>query len=170
MKKLFCLILIAICLLLPGVALAAGDVVQTAADVSSHVRTLIFTCTGDSGDGSIPDTVTNTANTAYIQGWYLYMVDAFPTSGGVAPDAASVTIFDANGLDLLGSENSGITEYAGLNLIHAASPRRCLPNVHLNRGNTHAAFSPAINGALTLQVADQATHSAEYTLVLTFVR
>ena len=166
MKKLFYLILI---LFVPVLAFADGTVTQTAARVSSHVRTLTFVCTGDASDGSVPNTDTNTANTAFIQGWYLYKVEAFPTSGGVAPDAASVMIWDDGGLDLLGSEDN-LTAYAGLNLVHAASKRACLGNIYLPRAGLHANYHDPIKSALTIHVADQSTASAEYTLVLTFVR
>jgi len=155
--------------LIASAANAAGTVVQSASMVQNDIRQVTFTCTGDASDGSIPNTDTNTAITGYIKGFYLYKVEAFPTDGGTAPDAADVLIYDSDGLDLLGSED-GSTAYAGLGLIHATLKRSCLPNMHLPRADLHVNFYPSINGALTLDVVNQATASAEYTIVLTFVK
>lgn len=171
MKKLFISIL-TLFLLLPVFAFGAvGSVTQTALVIDTHMRTLTFVCVGGTGaeTGTISNTVTNTANTAFIKGSYLVEVKAFPTSGGTAPDAASVLIYDANGLDLLGSID-GATAYQGLNLIHATLTKICLPDMYLTRAGTHQLYYPAITGTLTLDVDDQATASATWTIVLTFVK
>ena len=156
---------------------AAGTVTVTQGDTRASdtpgvimSRTLTFTCTGDSGDGTIPNTATDTAQSAHVKGWYLYRITAFPTSGGTAPDAASVFILNANSLDLLGSEDGSTTAYNGLNLIHATLPRTTMPNMYIPRAGAHNNYYPEITGVLTLKVSDQATASANWTIVLTFVK
>lgn len=169
MKKILYLTLV-LYLLSSVAALAAGVVSQMPATISDNTRTITFTCIADSAAATIPNTDTNSSNTAFIKGWYLYSVEAFPTTGGTAPDAADVMIYDADGLDLLGSEDGGTTAYAGLALIHATLKRRVLPNLYLPRAGLHVNFAPIITGALTLDVDNQATNSANFTVVLTFVR
>jgi len=170
------LILIAWLLLIPvGVFAANSAITQTAGNVydsNNYVaaRTLTFVITGDDGTGAIANTDTSAANTSWIQGWYLYKVEAFPTSGGTAPDVADVMVYDSDGLDLLGSEDGGTTAYAGLTLVHATLKRTCVPNLYLPRAGLHVNYYPMITGTLTLDVDNQATVSANWTIVLTFVR
>ncbi len=166
MKKLFISILII--LLFPAVAFAASVCTQAPGRVDSHMRTLTFTCTGDSGDGSILDTTTNTDNTTWIKGWYLYKVAVDP--GSPAPDAASLFVLDAGGLDLLGSEDGGTTAYKGLNLIHASLKRSTMGDIYTPRAGVHQPFFHPITGALTIDVDDQGTASAVYVITLTFVK
>jgi len=165
------LILIAIA---PALCFAAvGTVAQTYLNYPEFgIKKVIFTCIGSATDGSIPNTDTSNTITAFIKGYYLYEVTAYPTSGGTAPDAdgADVFILDANDLDLLGCEDGSTTAYQGLNLIHATLPRSCIPDKYIPRAGLHQPFYPVMTGALTLKVANQATHSADYTIVLTFVR
>jgi len=169
MKKLFLILLFGMGFV--GNVFAAGTVVQTAAMIDQgHMRTITFTCTGDSSDGSIPDTDLSADNAAFVKGYYFYKVEAFPTAGGTAPDAADVLIYDASGLELLGSEDGGTTAYDGLNLIHATLTRACMPNIYLPRAGLHLSYFPEVTGVLTLDVDNQATNSAEYTIVLTFVK
>lgn len=170
MKKLLTILIIICLIAFSGSAWAAGTAPQTLEKVSKYIRTITFVCVGDSGNGSIPNTATNTANTAFIRGWYLTKVEAFPTSGGTAPDAADVMIYDSDGLDLLGSEDGGTTAWAGLTLIHATLKRACVPNLYLPRAGLHVNYYPAITGALTLDVDNQGTNDAEATVVLTFVK
>lgn len=175
MRKLI-LFLCFVFLLIPTLLFAAGaSVTQTQTVVRNSdgypvSQTLTFICTGDNATGAIANTDTSSANTALITGWYLVSVDAYPTSGGTAPDAADVMIYDANSLDLLGSEDGGTTAYAGLTLLHATLPRRCLPNLYLPRAGIHVNYYPVITGTLTLDVDNQATNSANWTVVLTFAR
>ncbi|MCK5610953.1 hypothetical protein KAR91_54275 [Candidatus Pacearchaeota archaeon] len=176
MKKLF-LVLLAVLLVLPVGAYAAGDVTQgTVIDVgevrlNSHpTRTITFLCVGDSGDGSIPNTDLTVANFEKVKGWYLYEVEAYPTSGGPAPDAADVFILDENTIDLLESEDGGTTAYAGLTLIHATLGRVAKPNMYLPRAGLHVNYYPIIKNTITLKVANQGTVSADWTIVMTFVR
>ena len=179
MKKLFIIILLLLLAFPVGVFAAAGTVVQgTVVDIgedrrnSNPIRTITFLCThGEAGAaGDIPDTELTARNFEKVKGWYLYQVEAFPTSGGTAPDAADVFILDANDIDLLGSEDNGTTAYAGLNLIHATLGRACLPNMYLPRAGLHINYYPLIKNLITLKVANQATAAANWTVVLTFLR
>jgi hypothetical protein len=177
MKRLLLCVLFAI--FIPAHVFAAGSVTQTGltrlADTSgwgtpSETYTITFTCTGDASDGTIPNTDTNAANTALIKGLYLYQVIAYPTSGGTAPDAADVMIYDANGMDLLGSVDGGTTPYAGANLIHATLSQTCFPSMYLVKTTSHVNYFPIVTGALTLDVDNQGTNSANWTIVLVFVK
>jgi len=177
MKKLFIIVSLFL-LAFPAISFGTvGSVIQgSVVDVgegrlnSNPTRTITFLCTGDVGDGSIPDTVMTVRNFEKVKGWYLYEVEAYPTSGGTAPDAADVFILDANTIDLLGSEDGGTTAYAGLTLIHATLSQTAKPNMYLPRAGLHINYYPIIKNLITLKVANQATASANWTIVLTFVR
>ena len=176
MKKKILAVVLGLMFLFVGVAWGTvGTVTQVGlqygeAGNRDAFRTIVFTCIGDVSNGSIPNTDTSAALTTFIKGWYLYKVEAFPTSGGTAPDAADVMIYDSDGLDLLGSEDGGTTAYAGLTLIHATLKRTCLPNLYLPRAGLHVNFYHPIASVLTLDVDNQGTASADYTIVLTFVK
>lgn len=176
MKRLLAVLFLAV-FLLPAVAFSAqadyaiGRVTQSEVIAAGRdTRYITFLCTGGINDGSIPDTDINAHNASKIQGWYLYEVEAFPTSGGIAPDAANVMVYDADGLDLLGSEDGGTTAYAGLSLIHATLKRKVIPNLYLPRAGLHVNHWPLVTGTLTLDVDAQATANANYTIRMTFVR
>ena len=169
--KLRTILTLAYCLVFSSTLWAAGRIAPgKQAQIASDIRTLTFICVGDSGNGSVPNTTTNTKNTGFITGWYLYKVEVFPTSGGTAPDAADLMIYDADGLDLLGSEDGGTTAFAGLTLVHATLKRATLPNLYLPRDGSHVNFYYEIRGAITLDVDNQGTASADWTIVLTFVK
>lgn len=175
MKKLLFLIL-ALALVFPVSVFAAGECTQAVGAIRNdknqiQAKTITFTCTGDSSDGSVPNTDTSAANTKFVNGWYLYRVEAIPTtSPTIDPDEANVFVYDADGLDLLGSEDGGTTAYAGLSLLHKELAKATLPNVYLSRAGLHVNYFPIIDSVLTLDVDDQATASAAYEVVFTFVR
>uniref|UniRef100_A0A6M3XQT5 Uncharacterized protein n=1 Tax=viral metagenome TaxID=1070528 RepID=A0A6M3XQT5_9ZZZZ len=113
-------------------------------------------------DGSVTDISTNTDTikdgrtyTQLIRGKSLKIVEAFPTVGGTAPDAADVTVKDSDGLDMLNGN--------GVNLIHATNTQSTYPMI-----DSVPAIYP-IRGALTISIANQATASANFTIRLTFV-
>ena len=165
MKKLFALI-VCVAVLIPAVSFAAGTVtITTNSVVPKYVEQIIFTCTGDASDGSIPNTSITQQNLAKIVGMYLYAITAKPTSGTTAPDAADVFVLNQNSEDLLGSADN-TTAANGANLIHATLARTTLPKLYLPGVN----FYPMINGILTLKVSSQATALAGYSITLTFVR
>ena len=172
MKKL---ILTLIILLLAANAFATdGTVTQSLDVVSNGIARVTFVCTGGSS-GTIPNTVMSASTYNYLtksnNPWWLYEVTAYPTSGGTAPDAASVFVLETGtGLYLLGSEDGGTTAYNGLNLIHATLSRSCFPNMYIPRAGIHKDYFAPIKNNITLIVADQATASANWTVVFTFVQ
>jgi hypothetical protein len=166
------------CLLIPSIALATVGSVAIAqkriqiadSHPANEIRQLIFTCVGDVGDGSIPDTTISKDDMNFIRGWCLTKVEAYQTTVGVGADAdeASIFILDSEGMDLLGSEDGGTTPYAGRYMIHATLKRMCFLNAYLPRIGLHTNYYDAITNYLTLRVIDQATPSADWTIVLTF--
>ncbi|OPY74919.1 MAG: hypothetical protein A4E65_03696 [Syntrophorhabdus sp. PtaU1.Bin153] len=167
MKKLL-LIAAVIAVLLPSLVMAAGSCTQTAVrDAASTTTVIKFECTGDAADGSIPNTAINAANMALIlDKAFLYLVRAYPTAGGTAPDAADVFILDAAGEDYLGSADGGTTANKGANLIHATLAKSALPYSY----NAGTSFYFPVTSTLTLKVANQATASADYTIEMVFSR
>lgn len=157
-----------------SLAFAAGSVTQTTREnypgSNQHIKKLFFVCTGDSVNGSIPNTDTSTVNTSFIEGWRLYQVEAYPTAGGTAPDAADVFVLDEDGMDLLGCIDGSTTAYNGKNLIHATLKYATHPDLYTLGQTAHSAYYPVITGALTIKVSNQATASANWTIVLTFIK
>jgi len=177
MRKSILILSVLLMIVLPFTAFAAGSApVTTKKYPVSHVypnkwdREIIFTCTGDSVNGSIPNKTISAANLSTIRGWFLYEVEAYPTDGGTAPDAASVFILDSDGMDLLGSEDGGTTPYAGSNLIHATLKRSCFPNKYLPRAGKHVNYYPKITRPIILKVIDQGAASGNWTVVLKFFK
>lgn len=179
MKKLFIITLLLLLAFPVGVFAAAGTVIQgSVVDIgedrlnSNPIRTITFLCTHGEANaaGNIPNTELTARNFEKVKGWCFRGVEAYPTSGGTAPDAASVLVYDAQGMDLLGSEDGGTTPYAGLNLIHATLKRRTFPSVHLPRAGLHVNYMPVVTSTLTLDVNDQDTAGADYTIVFIFSR
>lgn len=173
-KVFFITLMLVFWLALAGGAFAVtpGTAVISKQDFVSgevRLRTLTVLCVGDEGDGTVADVTTSSAETGFILGWYLISVEAFPTVGGTAPDAADVMVKTASGLDMLGSED-GATAYAGLTLVHATLPRMCLPNLYLPRAGEHLNYYYPITGAITISTSNQGTVDAEWTIVLTFAR
>ena len=124
---------------------------------SEEVLEITYLTSGTTGEVSTDDdTIADERTyTQLIRGKSLKMVTAFPTSGLTAPDAADITVKDSDGLDLL---NGG-----GVNLIHATAAQSTYPMI-----DGQAATIP-VRGALTTAIANQATASAEVTIILTFV-
>jgi hypothetical protein len=167
MKKLIGLFFL-LGMLLPSLAFPANDMTQTVDSSMSGKYGIVkvrFTCDG------VPSNTSITQQTlAIIGGMYLYTVEAWPVASGTAPDAASVMIYDANGLDLLGSEDGGATPYNGLNLIHATLTRITFPNLYIPRAGGHSSYFPLISSILTLDVDNQGAAGADYVVELTFIK
>jgi hypothetical protein len=168
------LVVLVVVFLFNSLVYAAGSVTQLTfdsyPDSDLQIKRLIFLCTGDSSNGSIPNTAMSNFNLSLIKGMRLFQVEAYPTAGGTAPDAASVFILDSDGMDLLGAIDGSTTPYNGLNLIHATLKYATAPDLY-NLGNTaHSAYYPVVTEALTLKVISQATASANWTVVLTFIK
>lgn len=157
MRKYLALIVMVI-ILVSGTVWAAGSCVETDKDYMDYGTGYLvtLTCTGDSSDGSVPDTVIGDTAMARIKGKaYLYSVTAFPTSGGTAPDAADVTAKMSNE-DLLGGKGTGI--------IHATATQSTYPYSEFMTGY----WKPVVIDSITVSVANQATASANYTINLFF--
>lgn len=154
MKKLILAVLLI--MLSAQVSFAAGSCTQRTSAYVNGATVLQIACTGDASDGSIPAIQIDMSNIgAGTQ--YLYLISAYPTAGGTAPDAADVTV-TMGGIDLLGGK--------GVNLIHATTRQDTFP---------YSAFMtsyrfPVVSGQITVAVANQATVSANYTIELVFVR
>jgi hypothetical protein len=158
MKKIMAAIILALMLILPGSLFAAGSCTQSLIVNTGSIALIRFICTGDSGNGSIPNTDVSASNMAIIQNThFLFTVTAYPTSGGTAPDAADVQILQ-NGMDLLGTK--------GVNLIHATATQDTFPYSSFMGSYRY----PAIVSTNTLAVANQATVSANYTIDLLYSR
>ena len=150
-----------------GASIVQGSVVDVGEDRlnSNPTRTLTYICVGN------PDNEEMTArNFEKVKGWCLTWVEVFPTSGGVAPDAASIFILDEEDMDLLGCEDGSTTPYAGLNIIDADYKRACYPNLYLTRAGLHVNYFPSVMNLLTLKVIDQGAATGAFTIRLTFER
>jgi hypothetical protein len=162
MKKTIIAIILALLFVAPNLY-AAGSCTQTTDTTIDGFIVQTLACTGDSSNGSIPNTV---ITMPAIGKYRLVSVSAYPTAGGTAPDAADVYILDADGEDLLGSADNGTTAGKGANLIHATLKKTTLPYSY----HSSAWYYPPVTSALTLKVANQATASANYTIKLKFER
>jgi len=172
MKKIIITIVLAILLTASmSWAAAVGTCTQSFAEVYSAsgptpIATLTFTCTASADDGSFPLTATSQTITDQIAGRYLYLVTAYPTAGGIAPDAADVFIMDADGEDFLGSVDGGTTANKGLSLIHATLKKTTFPY----SAHSSVYYEAPVTSALTLKILNQATVSANVTIQLKFKR
>jgi hypothetical protein len=126
---------------------------KTRSGVDKVVATLA--CVGDSSDGTLPDTDLSAALTALIKGMYLNFIISFP--GGTAPTTAyDVTLVGkTTGIDVLGG--AGADQSATL-------PLQAMPVI------SATAQKRLITEALTFKVANQAVHSATFTVQLIFTR
>lgn len=157
MKKIFIASLI-IAFFLPVSALAAGSCTESVKQYTGGFVAISLACTGDATNGSVPNTSLSASALALIQGThYLFMVSAYPTSGGTAPDAADITILDGT-YDVLGGK--------GVNLIHATARQDTYP---YSTFISNWRYWP-ITGGLTLAVANQSTASANFTIEMVFTR
>jgi hypothetical protein len=156
-----------------SMAFGAGTVVESREPYSrsyQNAKKIIFTCTGDASDGSIPNTTTSNAVIEWIGGMRLYQVDAFPTSGGTAPEPGDVFILDLDGMDMLGAEDGSATAYGGLNLIHGTLKRSAIPNLYNAGQDTHTAYYPIFTDGLILSVVNQTNTNANFTIEMMFVK
>jgi len=122
------------------------------------VLTYLITATVTTGAVTDISTVTDSFNgetfTQHIMGKSLKVVEAYPTAGGTAPDAADVTV-KQNGLDLLGG--------FGVNLIHATATKSTYPRID------GQAVTYPIKDTLTIGVTNNIASLANFTIRLTFI-
>jgi len=148
MKRILLTLLI-ICFAIP--AYAANESIEEQVisynDQDKQFIEVTFTIVGDDGTGAISDT----AMAFDATGYWLYNVETDP--GGTAPDAADVLVMTVSGRDLLDS--------GGTDLIHASATQSMSGSMP---------FFELITGVLTLDIDNQATPSATYTVTLTFLQ
>lgn len=127
-----------------------GETLEVTYEITAHT------------DGTVSDISTDTDTiqdgvstyTDLIKGRELSKVEAFPTSGGTAPDAANVTVSDSDGLDLLNGN--------GTSLIHATDKKSTYPL------NDDIASTITVRGALTIAVSTMTNSGSDVTLRLCF--
>lgn len=161
MKRLLAVLVLLGLLVSPAFAVESVTI-TTNSIVPGYIEQIIYTCTA-AADGSITNTPITHQHLRKVAGMYLYCVSAYP--GTVAPDAGDVFILTANSEDLLGSSDNS-TAGNGANLIHATLQKTTIPKLNL----LNQPFYPLIDGLLTLQIDNQDTDSANFTIVLTFVK
>jgi hypothetical protein len=132
-------------------AYAAGETIEE--QVVSYNRQgreyveVTFSILGDASSGAISDT-----DMAFdANGYFLYNVEVDP--GATQPDAADVLIMTASGRDLLYG--------GGTNLVHATATQSM---------SGAMPFFEIVTGTLTLDVDNQGTAAALYTVKLTFIQ
>ncbi len=162
MKKITAMIIsiiLTVMLMASNAWAVAGSCVQTPYTYGpgSFVK-VVFVCTGDSTDGSIPTQTVGSDIMDLITGFYwLASVKAYHTPGGTAPDAADVAVL-MNGQDLLGGK--------GANLIHPTATYDVVPYSSFISSYRY----PPITSTITVTVSNQATDSANYSIELIFSR
>lgn len=123
---------------------------------------ITYVCTAHT-DGTTTDITTNTDKiadgrtyTELIRGRRFKALEAFPTSGGEAPDDdVNVTVKDSDGLDLLNGN--------GTNVVHSTTKKIAYAELE----NGLPALIP-VRGALTIAIADSGAAADEVTLRLIF--
>lgn len=160
MKKFMFFIAVLLLLVMSATAYAAGSVTVSGSwqdRFGTQMYVVKFVCTGDAANGSTPTTAIPDYIMSEIKGMYLFIVSAYPTSGGTAPDAADVTILDGT-FDVLGGK--------GVNLIHATARQDVYP---YSTFMSNWRYWP-ISNDLSMAVANQATAEANFTLELVYGR
>ena len=168
MKKKLLGLLLVLLLGLPLVALSAELVTEGELQKSGKgIYEVAYTLQTDTS-GDITATTFSDDLVAKVKGKWLMHVEAFPTVGGTAPDAADVVVKDENGIYVLGSIDGGVTAKNGLSLIHATIPKACLPAMYLTGTTAFVNYYWPIRGALTFDILNQGTNTAHITLVFVF--
>lgn len=154
-KTLIFLMMLVFC---ASIAYGAGTCVELTdyEERGDNYRSLYFDCNGNATVAQF--------ETDKFKGWHLFSAEAWPVSGGTAPDAADLTIKavdQKNGLvleDLLGGN--------GVGLIHATLAQRCAPKSTF----TGLADYPLVKTSLKFDIANQATASADFVIRVTGVK
>lgn len=103
-------------MLLPLLAWGAGSVTVTTENIlGQSIRLIKFSWTADAAAASVPATTLTTAESQFVQGYYLCGAETDP--GSPAPTASyDITITDSGGNDLMGGvladRSASATEYA----------------------------------------------------------
>jgi len=132
----------------------AGTVAVSSDRVFPNVREITIHCTGDSSDGSIPDTdlvALDGYEYGTISGWGITRIETVPDDT-TAPDAADLYLKSSNGGDYLAGYGVGGISASDAKIIYPE------PSV------IH------IGGELYLDVDNQNTASAEYDIIIQMIR
>lgn len=158
MKRLIIIIAIIATMIAPVTVWAAGSCEVRPLDVIGGSYTVTLTCTGDATDGTVPNiTIPAPIMERLMFKYYLYHVWAFPTADGVTPTSAAVTV-QMRGVDLLGGQ--------GTTLINNLVVQDTFPySVYMS-----SYFFPIVADTLIVGVSGQNTNSANFTIILEFVR
>jgi hypothetical protein len=155
MKKFICIL--ALLLIVPAFAMAAGTVTVTQDYISADGSVLVIklACVGDAANGSVPNTTIAAADVAggmiydyQKMGFYFYEI--WTVAGTTtAPDAADITVNDATGAELFDEDS-----------VLAAS------------GTTEGTVDKyrAVTSLLTVVTANQGTASATWDVYIKLVR
>jgi hypothetical protein len=148
MKKIMAAIILTLMLILPGSLFAAGSVTQGITEnQNTNIKTLTFSWTGDSADGTVPSTASSTTNTSAIEGMCIYHVITNP--GGTAPTALyDIVLNDEDGMDMMG----GTLANRSATLTELAVPLLDSTNV--------VAGCRMVNGTITMVITNQSVNSA----------
>ena len=165
MKKVFTLML-AFMVLMASSVFADGTVSSSRVTIGRDTTLIIFTCTGDAANGTIPATDIDDTDMKFLRDGKYYLMDviAFPTPSGTAPDAADVTLkvkdyTIADGDTIEPAVPRDLLQGQGVNLIHATDEQSIGASMPLYE---------RVLGNLTFAVANQATHSANFTVIFKF--
>lgn len=161
MRFLITILTVALLAIVPTCAMGAGTVTAEVNKISNNVRTIVLTCTGDSSDGTIPDTSTDDMvdtdgdtvhASSFIEGFFLFRVVVENDSGDTdVTDDSDVYIKHADGTDMLDGDGVDQLDDDTVNYIRLYE------------------YDPVLD-AITLDVDNQATASGVYTITLVFVR
>lgn len=139
MKRICLFIAILALLFIPIFAISAGTVTQTYTKVTSDVRCLTYSWTGDASDGSVPAT----ASTISIDG---YIILVITNPGATAPTTLyDITLTDGNSIDVMGGQLADRS---------ATVSEQVVPKISTVYGGRW------VSGILTLNITNQSVHSA----------
>ena len=144
-------VLVLLCLLVTGRALAAGSVAVSITKLDM-IRVVTFSWTADASDGSVPSTTVSAAITQQIAGWNCFLCVTNP--GSTAPtDNYDIVVNDADGVDIFGGK---------LNNRDTATSEQAVPLV----GGAY--MTRPVTGAITMVLTNNSVNSATGTLQLFF--
>jgi hypothetical protein len=159
-KPLLFILIVAVIVSSAVVSFAAGTVTATVEKFGVNAITLIFTCTGDSVNGSVPDTLTNAVSIggtstnidSMIRDFYLYrVVVSNSTAQTDTDDDCDVYFKDAYAIDFMNGQGVDQLDHDTTNYLR------------MNQ------YDPVI-GTMTLSTANQGQASAVWTIKLFFAK
>jgi hypothetical protein len=159
-KSLLFILMVAVIVSSAVVSFAAGTVTATVEKFDINAITVIFTCTGDAVNGTVPDTLTNAVSIngtstnidRLIRDFFLYrVVVTNSTAQTDTDDNCDVYFKDANGVDFMNGQGVDQLDHDTTNYLR------------MNQ------YDPVV-GTMTLSTANQAQASAVWTIKLFFAK